>query len=42
MKSINQIQAEHDTKNIISAFIHLIGLGRLSNGLTSNATQLFR
>ena len=30
MKSINQIQAEHDTKNIISAFIHLIGLGRLS------------
>ncbi len=30
MKSINQIQAEQDTKNIISAFIHLIGLGRLS------------
>ena len=30
MKSINQIQAKHDTKNIISAFIHLIGLGRLS------------
>lgn len=31
MKSINQIQSEHDTKNIISSFIHLIGLGRLSS-----------
>lgn len=30
MKSINQIQTEHDTKNIISSFIHLIGLGQLS------------
>ena len=30
MKSINQIQAEHDTKNIISAFIHLIGSKRIN------------
>lgn len=30
MKSINQIQTEHDTKNLISSFIHLIGLGQLS------------
>lgn len=30
MKSITQIQAENDTKNLISSFIKLIGLGRLS------------
>ncbi|WP_373842986.1 transposase [Limosilactobacillus sp.] len=30
MKSITQIQAEHDTKNLISSFISVIGLGQLS------------
>ena len=30
MKSITQIQAENDTKNLISSFLHLIGLGQLS------------
>lgn len=30
MKSITQIQAENDTKNLISSFIKLIGLGQLS------------
>ena len=31
MKSINQIQAENDTKKLISSFIRLIGLGQISN-----------
>lgn len=30
MKSITQIQAENDTKNLISSFIKLIGLGQLN------------
>ena len=30
MKSITQIQAENDTKRLISSFLHLIGLGQLS------------
>lgn len=30
MKSINQIQAENDTKNLISSFLKLIGLGSLT------------
>ncbi len=30
MKSITQIQAENDTKSLISSFLHLIGLGQLS------------
>lgn len=30
MKSITQIQAENDTKNSISSFVGLIGLGQLS------------
>lgn len=30
MKSITQIQAENDTKNLISSFIKLIGLGQIS------------
>lgn len=52
MKSINQIQTEHDTKNIISSFIHLIGLGQLSKrinfkrhssiSLTNIITWLFK